>query len=245
MEPISHPGVVLTPVKVGLGYCWTLRDLLNQRLSPKVPGYLRTSLFENSYNDRIAVLEIAHKPVPSLKSGGALTPNNASIETTKIANGEESMTIDQSSGNATAAKNISDLTIPSSREMRWFSCYAKLIFVIVQMPKKNLVTDTLSGPPPGMSSLPAAHHFNCENPYAPGDLIMIFVYPAALRMTTGPTWETVARAALQFGENVAADSSDLRPGPLGPKKDIFLGNVRVLSLKAWIDANPEVNSATA
>lgn len=244
VEPISRPGAVLTPVKAGLGYCWLLQNVLGQRLSLAVPGYVRANLFENSYSMQIATLEVAYRPVPSRMPGGA-TMANDTVETTQTSN-REATTIVRPGGNATTPRQITDLTIPSYRQKRWFSCYAKLIFEIVQMPKSGIVTDYWPGPSSSTSPMvPGTHHFNCENAQEPGDRVMIFVYHAAEDVVTRPTWDRVAKAALEYGTTVAVISGDPQPGPAGPAKNIFMGNSMVLSLQVSIDAASVGNSATA
>ena len=244
LEPFPRPGAMLTPVKVGLAYCWLLQEVLEQRLSPAVPGYVRANLFEGSYRMQIATIEVAYRPVPSIKSGRATIPNNT-VETTQTSS-REATTIVRPGGNATPPNQITNLTIPSYRQKRWFTCYAKLLFEIVQMPKSEFVTNSLPGPPPDESpTVPRAHHFNCENPQEPGDTFIIFVYSAAEAVATRPTWARVARAAVEYGANVAAITGDPRPGAAGPKRDIFIGDDRVICLHVWIDGAPVGSSATA
>ncbi|KAL8724983.1 MAG: hypothetical protein Q9181_006587, partial [Wetmoreana brouardii] len=142
-------GAVLTPLKVGIVYCWMLREVLFNRQS--WPGMITASIYNNNGRGGpgtllgwINVANSRDTPRAGTKSI-ATSPGDDDQNNTFGPHGK--FRIVATAGNG-AAGELSTIPI-ATRERSWLDCYHQILMYLLAYPPDGSVTAALPPQPPG------------------------------------------------------------------------------------------------
>ncbi|KAL8925034.1 MAG: hypothetical protein Q9208_003718 [Pyrenodesmia sp. 3 TL-2023] len=193
IRPSAAREAVLTPLKLGIAYCWILNSILEEQ---PWPGSIHADVIENNYRS-IGALDVADIP----QSTGTPSEAQADKDFEKILFANEpysTTTRPDSNANGPA----SALAIPTEIERRWFKCLSKMLLYIVARPTSGSVASEL--PPYPFSTDVRTYHFHCA-PEDPNNKDQFDVYIswtskiAEYRLT----WDALAKTLLILGTRVA------------------------------------------
>ena len=128
----------LTPLRVGIIYCWMMRELL---LQPNWPGLIIAYIYyaDEDLRPKFLLGEIFLKDKPQASTASALTPlNNSTSPKTSIAPQGNTSSI-------TVSDNNNNMELPmlqdvAAREKAWLSCFIQIMYKIVKYPPSAYVS---------------------------------------------------------------------------------------------------------
>ncbi|KAL8995990.1 MAG: hypothetical protein Q9169_004406 [Polycauliona sp. 2 TL-2023] len=180
VQPIFAPGAVLTPVQVGLAYCFLLQGAI-EKTPASWPGHVSVRMQDLSVEPTrldIGVITVDNLPAPPV---GDVAANAANANTD--ANAKAIMT-------PTLATNITQLSAASiDTEKRWLTCWSKVLFYFTRHSPSARFTDDPHLLP---SRKTVAYYFPCG---VGKDELVVQIFPSASRRLV---WDSLGRAMVEW-----------------------------------------------
>ncbi|KAL8699332.1 MAG: hypothetical protein Q9201_006061 [Fulgogasparrea decipioides] len=178
IQPSSDASAVLTPLKVGLGYCFMLQKVQSQQAWP---GHIRESIYDDGgagtgrQKVLLATINLDNSPLRG--------PNTAVTTSPTVTDGPKP------DGSAEDSDNLS---MSVAEEKRWIYCFTRVLFSFLHYPAPGKVTDEPLYAP---QSEPITYHYTFE-----GDSHLDFtVYPAGnAEGRHALTWDMVVRSMVSL-----------------------------------------------
>lgn len=139
IRPALSSGIgALTPSRVGIVYCWMMRELL---LQPTWPGLVTADIYYagEGLRPESPLGEIVVKDKPQANAASALTSseNSTSLEASITAQGNTSF-VTVSDNNDVGPPVLQDV---ASREKAWLDCFIRIMFRILKHPPSAYVSE--------------------------------------------------------------------------------------------------------
>ncbi|KAL8732811.1 MAG: hypothetical protein Q9181_003813 [Wetmoreana brouardii] len=178
IQPSSDRTAVLTPLKIGLGYCFMLQNVQTQQIWP---GHIRESIYDESGTGTgrqrvlLGTINIDNSPLRG--------PDTAAATSPAVTDGPKP------DGSADDSNN---LPMSVAAEKRWIDCFTRVLFSFLHYPAPGKVTDEPLYAP---RSDPITYHYTFH-----GDAHFDFtVYPAGnAGGRHALTWDTVVRSMVSL-----------------------------------------------
>ncbi|CAO1604823.1 hypothetical protein XANCAGTX0491_008363 [Xanthoria calcicola] len=184
VEPRLTPGAVLTPVEVGLAYCYLLQGVI-EKTPASWPGHMGVRMQGLSAGPErqrveIGVIIVENNPPGDADQNTSPTPLNTADATSKPP--------------IPANMNATELSALIETEKRWLTCWSKVFFFFTtHSPSARFTDDSHRAP----SRTPVAYYWPCGNSK---DEITVTVYPTASGVLL---WETIVRSMLDWVNKAA------------------------------------------
>ena len=135
---VSEVGA-LTPLRVGIVYCWMMRELLSQ---PTWPGLVTAYVYyaDQALRPKILLGEIGIKNKPQTNAASVLIPpkNRTGLEASVAPQGNISFITSSDNNNNVEVPVLRDV---ASREKAWLSCFIQLLFKILKYPPSARINE--------------------------------------------------------------------------------------------------------
>ncbi|KAI4222149.1 MAG: hypothetical protein L6R36_006367 [Xanthoria steineri] len=180
VEPRLTPGAVLTPVEVGLAYCYLLQGVI-EKTPASWPGHMGVRMQDLSAGPErqkveIGVIIVENNPAGDTDRNTSPTPSNTTSATSK----------------PPIPANVNSASIET--EKRWLACWSKVLFFFTtHSPSARFTDDSHRAP----SSTPVAYYWPCGNAK---DEMTVTLYPAASGVLL---WDTIVRSMLDWVNKAA------------------------------------------
>ena len=130
----------LTPLRVGIVYCWMMREIL---LQPNWPGLITAYIYyaDEDLHPKFLLGEIFIKDKPQASAARALTPskNSTNLEASIAPQGNTS-SVTVSDNNNLELPVLQDV---AAREKAWLSCFIQIMYKIIKYPPSAHVRNYL------------------------------------------------------------------------------------------------------
>ena len=190
IAPATNPRAILNPYKVGIGYCWTLINVLMH--GSAWPSHITNYIYNRLDGRTVGTLSVENRGRAG-DSGSSVAPNSKQLE--RIFWPNSTFNSISLPGHSSVLKGTNYATV----ERRWFGCLASMLMLIIVQPMNNLVTEMLQ---PGRHGV--TFHYACTlqgTSTTKRDMIHITVYAAAASKRL--TWKVLVEELLLFGSGVA------------------------------------------
>ncbi|KAL8995483.1 MAG: hypothetical protein Q9169_004777 [Polycauliona sp. 2 TL-2023] len=226
LVPQRQPGVILTPLKVGIVMMWVLKACLE---NPVWPGLTEATIWDATPTDRHArnvgrlILKHDSAPRPPTKPPLSVVRDTENKPYSKALKLHDTTAALQLPGNPSGSIYLS---IPPDVERRWLECWIMVFTRAIRKPPAQHVMDT-ERPATYRPGLAIRLDYRCWLNRHPLDRISLWVPPARIPVTT---WEDVALAMLSWIIKAAGSSDEWRlPQTLGPDPAVAgMGQVAIV-----------------
>ncbi|KAL8855468.1 MAG: hypothetical protein Q9178_007879 [Gyalolechia marmorata] len=190
-------GVWLTPLSLGIGYCWIMTWVLHvQDISS---GSLTSSIYQHHLGAfrNIGRVEIFNQSEQTDSASSNMLPLFQILEKTFWANTTLNSVLKPGNQQSSALQVTSD-----ELERRWFGCLSRVLFRMLERPKTDLVVEELPSDAPSDPERQVKTYVFKETD-DPKDYLVLAMYPEFA--TQRLTWERLVEQLLLWGAKVSFD----------------------------------------
>ena len=190
IRPALSPVIgALTPSRVGIVYCWMMKEVL---LQPTWPGLVIADIYYagDSLRPESPLGEIIIKNIPQANAASTLTPstNSTSLEASIAPQGNMTF-VTMSENNNVELPVLQDV---ASREKAWLDCFIRMMFRILRYPPSAHINEYMPQSTGGVL-------WSARSSIDPRQMAYVRFAPLTLDLT----WFKLATAAISVCEKAA------------------------------------------